>query len=109
MAFSPTNLQVPQPPFLNNIHELQATVTHPQVLSDNDDFIVLPDQLRQAPPIDFIPPYTESQPFRLIFSHSSAFQPAIYFIRFIALLGARLYLTYASHLAYSIEGAGECL
>lgn len=71
-------------------------------LSDNDDSVVLPDHLRLAPPIDFIPPYTEGQPFRLIFRRTSPFSPAKYFIRFISPL-RRVPLPYLiAHAALSI-------
>jgi hypothetical protein len=81
---------------------------HPRLfLSDNNDSVVLPNQLRPAPPIDVIPPYTEGQPFRPIFRHTSAFQPTIYFIRFTSPVAGRLYPTslQPSHSVYSTKVA----
>ncbi len=40
---------------------------HPRLfLSDNDDSVVLLDQLRQAPPIDFVPPTLRGSRFALL-------------------------------------------
>src|SRR5690242_19758507 len=85
MASKPTTYEVPQPQFLpaNEITSInlanckQEIRPHPRLfLSDNDNFVVLPDQLRQATPIDFIPP-AEGQPFRPSFHRtSSALRPA---------------------------------
>jgi hypothetical protein len=47
-------------------------------LSCNDDFVVLPDQLRQATPINFIPP-ADGQPLAPLpsYQHSAAILPTL--------------------------------
>src|ERR1700733_7890849 len=71
LASSPTTCKVPRTTIfsfqMNNLinlsHCKQEIRHHPRLfLSDDDDSVGLPDQHRPAPPIDFIPPYTEGQP-----------------------------------------------
>lgn len=74
MPLCPTTCKVPQNHnfFLqvNNLINLlnrKLEIRHPRLfLSDDDGLVVLPDRLRPAPPIDFIPPTPLRPIFRLI-------------------------------------------
>jgi hypothetical protein len=66
---------------LINLLNRKLEIRHTRLfLSDDDGLVVLPDRLRPAAPIDFIPPTS----LRPIFCLASALRPAVYITRSIS-------------------------